>query len=176
MCLFHLQLLRQVFCGANPDNGFPVHQGTASLQNNTHATSGLALVQRKLPDFIPNVHIMLAALLSVRFSVFFPIQISAIQKRSLDIYKSHLYLLFDYWKCGPNASRANAQAERRKKNPQMLLATLSVSVDEKMNWKSLSSFSPILQSYSFILKCTAAQTNLASIVPVSLPHASLLSS
>lgn len=143
MCLFHLQLLRQVFCGANPDNGFPVHQGTASLQNNTHATSGLALGQRKLPDFIPNVHIMLAALLSVRFSVFFPIQISVIQKRSLDIYKFHLYLLFDYWKRGPSASRANAQAERRKKkSPNVTCNTFCVC-----GWKDELKVPKFLQSH-----------------------------
>lgn len=93
-------LASSLLWGANTDNGFPVHQGTASLQNNnTHATSGLALGQRKLPDFIPSVHIMLATLLSFwLFSVFSPVHISVGEERLLDIYNFHRKLVFDNWK------------------------------------------------------------------------------
>lgn len=164
MCLFHLQLLRQVFCGANTDNGFPVHQGTASLQNNNvPATTGLALGQHQLSDFIPNVHIMLATLLSFwLFSVSSPVRISVIQKRSLDIYNFHLKLMFDNWE-----SDSMSWKEEKNKSQYVTLQHFRAC-----DWKDETLRVPSIPYYSLTALCwntyTAPQRNLASIVLLGL--------
>lgn len=152
MCLFHLLLLRQVFCRASTDNGFPVHQGTALLPNKMPATSGLALSQHKLPDFIPSVHTVLAALLSLGLSVFFPVPISAIQTRSLQLpVTSSFWQLKVQIKTRMLAKPMHKQ-KGDKKSPNVTMQHLVLSVDEKMNWKSSGSI-----NYSLISKYTQLQ-------------------
>lgn len=171
MCLFHLLLLCQVFCRASTDNGFPVHQGTALLPNNMRATSGLAHGQHKLPDFIPSVHTVLAALLSLRLSVLFPVPISAIQKRSLGTYDFQLHLMFDNWKSKSKPECLQSQCASRKetKNPKMLPCFVC-------GWKDELKVLRFHQLQLDIkIHTIAAQTNLAPIVLASLPHASLWS-
>lgn len=147
MCLFHLQLLRQIFCGANTDNGFPVHQGTASLQNNNvHATTGLALGQCQLPDFIPNVHIMLATLLS--FGCF----LYLLQFRFQCCRRDRWISITSIYSLCLTTENLTAWAERRKKiNPNMLPCNTFVPVNGKTKLPEfLQSPTTALQLYAEI--------------------------
>lgn len=155
MCLFHLLLLRQVFCRASTDNGFPVHQGTALLPNKMRATSGLALSQHKLPDFIPSVHTVLAALLSLGLSVFFPVPISAIQKRSLQLPVTSS---FDNWKSKskPECLQSQCTSWKETKNPQMLPCNTLFCLWMK-RWTESPQVPSITASYQNTHNCSSNQ-------------------